>query len=153
MLHFENLRGSESVALRSGKSMGQEGAAPRSERLRGRGSAVLHSEKLIGPGSVWHRPEKRKGRWSATRPYANRRGDKRLCQQREGKVLGRALTPDCPTCAKPYQHTLSRSDLIIKPNLRVKFSTRSLRQCPISATSMIAGSALSPSSPAPSARR
>ena len=35
----------------------------------------------------------------------------------------------------------------------VKSGTRSLRQCPISATSMIARSALSPSSPAPSARR
>ncbi len=35
----------------------------------------------------------------------------------------------------------------------VKFGTRSLRQCPISATSMIARCAPSPSSPAPSARR
>ena len=38
-------------------------------------------------------------------------------------------------------------------NQDVKFGTRSLRQCPISAVSMIARSALSPSSRAPSARR
>ena len=68
-------------------------------------------------------------------------------------LLERAISTDDGDLAAQIIQDALGIESTTKWHLCVKFGTRSLRQCPISAASMIARSALSPSSPAPSTRR